>query len=124
LPQRNPPAGHHKRRHPPIGTTFSLTLDQPAIVSFGFARSARGRRVHGKCVRVTKHDRRKPRCTRTVSVATLRVSAPAGRDTLSFQGPVTRSRRLHPGHYRVTITASNSAGQRSAATTLSFTVLS
>ena len=67
---------------------------------------------------------RKLRCTRKVAAGSLRVSAPAGGDTLSFQGPITRKRRLAPGRYQVAIAAANAAGQRSATKTLSFTILS
>jgi hypothetical protein len=123
LPQLNAPASRHTHQRPPIGTTFGLTLDQPASVTFTFSRLIAGRRAHGKCVPGRGHVTRKLRCSRAVPAGTLGVSAPAGSDTLMFQGPITRNRRLAPGRYQVTIAASNAAGLRSATETLSFTIL-
>jgi hypothetical protein len=125
LPQLNPPAagGRHKRHRPPTGTTFGFTVDQSATVTFIFSRLVAGRREHGRCVRARGHVKRRLRCTRTVTAGTLRLTAPAGSDSVAFQGPITRKSRLSPGRYMVTIAASGAAGQRSATKTLSFTIL-
>jgi hypothetical protein len=126
LPQLNPrPAGDHRKlRGPPVGTVFALTLDRRATVRFDFTQLAPGRRAHGRCVRARGHVARRARCTRTIAAGRFSLSAPAGSDTVAFQGPVTRGRRLSPGRYRVAITAANPGGQRSAMKTLSFTILS
>jgi hypothetical protein len=126
VPQLNPLAAgdRHKRRQPPIGTTLALTVDQAATVTFGFTRLLPGHRAHGRCVSATGHVARRARCTKTIAAGTFSVLAPAGSDRVVFQGPLTRSRRLSPGHYRVAITAANGGGQRSATTILNFTILS
>jgi hypothetical protein len=126
LPQLNPPAasGRHKPHRPPIGTAFALRLDQPATVSFGFARLVPGRRARGRCVRATGHVTRRVRCTTAIAAGTFSVRAHAGSDTVAFQGRVTRARRLSPGRYRVTIRAANAGLQLSATKTLIFTILS
>ena len=100
LPRLNPPAasGRHKRHRPPIGTAFALTLDQPATVSFGFARLVPGRRAHGRCVRATGHVKRRVRCTRAIAAGTFSVQRACGQRQGRIPGadhpcspPVTRS---------------------------------
>jgi hypothetical protein len=41
---------------------------------------------------------------------------------VSFQGRVSRTKKLKPGRYRLVITASNSAGKKSRPQSLSFTI--
>ena len=62
-------------------------------------------------------------CTRSVPSGSLSFSAGAGPHTLAFQGRVTRTRKLKPGTYTLTITATNAAGQRAAKTLSPFTIL-
>jgi hypothetical protein len=125
LPQLNPRAtgAGHKSHGPPIGTTFALSLDKPATVTFGFTRLVPGRRTHGHCVRAKKHVAHWARCTLTIAAGTFSVRAPAGSDKVAFQGPITRARRLSPGSYRLKITAINATGQPSSVKTLTFTVI-
>ena len=108
---------------PPVGTTFRFSLNEQAAVRFGFAQLLPGRRVNGKCVAQTRANRNRPACTRSVPRGTLASSASAGAHKLFFQGRLTRTRRLKPGTYTLTITAINSAGQRASRTLRSFTIL-
>jgi hypothetical protein len=112
-----------KARRPPIGTTFSFTLNEQAQVSLVFKQKRRGREINGKCVAETKHNRHKRACERTVTPGSLAFNAQAGTDRVSFQGRISRSKKLTPGRYRLVISAVNTAGQRSKPDTLSFTIV-
>lgn len=110
------------KKKAPVGTTFSFTLDQPAIARFVFTQQVGGRSVKGRCVAQTKSSRRKRSCKRTVTRGTLSFAAHAGLNKLAFQGLLTRSKKLPPGRYTVLISATNPAGRRSAARSLRFTI--
>ncbi|MGH2891286.1 MAG: hypothetical protein ACRDNJ_16850, partial [Solirubrobacteraceae bacterium] len=117
---------HHvsaRRRRPPLGTVFSFTLDQQATVSLTFTQRQTGRRVKGRCVAQTHRDRHARACTRTLRRGTLTLRGHPGADRLSFQGRLSRARRLAPGRYAVQFTATNAAHQRSASKRLSFTIV-
>jgi hypothetical protein len=108
---------------PPVGTTFRFTVNQAARITFTFSQPLPGRKVHGKCVARTRANRARPACTRSAARGSLSFNAGAGAHSLSFQGRLSRTRRLKPGTYTVTITAVNSAGQRAAKTLKSFTIV-
>src|SRR5947209_372176 len=97
---------------PRVGTTFQFTLNEAATVRFAFAQLLPGRKVNGKCVAQTARNRRSKACTRSVPVGSLSFNAGAGPHKLFFQGRLTRTRKLNPGTYTLTITATNAAGQR------------
>jgi len=107
---------------PPVGTSFSVTLDQAAKVHLTITGTATGRRVSSKCVAKTQTNAHKPSCTRSVAEGTLTVSAGAGKTTIAFKGKVG-SKTLRPGHYKVAITATSGTGRTSTPRTLSFTVV-
>jgi hypothetical protein len=108
---------------PPIGTVFSFVLNEQASVSFAFTQQRSGRRVKGKCVTQTANNRRKPSCLRTVTQGTLAFVGKSGANRVSFQGSISRSRKLKPGRYTLIITATDAAGQRSSPRRLSFTIV-
>jgi len=112
-----------KAKRPPVGTTFSFTLNEAASVSFSFTQSVGGRKVKGKCVAQTKKNRHKQACKRTVTRGALSFAAHAGTNKAIFQGRISHVLKLKPGTYTLVITAQNSAGQRSAPAPLSFTVV-
>jgi hypothetical protein len=85
---------------PPVGTTFSFTLDQPATVALRF--SAKGRRARGGTLTLRGHQ---------------------GTNTVAFAGRVARRRTLRPGRWTVRITATNAAGQRTTARPLGFRIV-
>jgi hypothetical protein len=87
-------------------------------VRFRLQKASSGRKVKGKCVRQTRRNRHKPRCTRFVNVGS------------SFAGPgavganqlaIPRGRKLKPGRYRLTMTVTDAAGN-SATSTKSFRI--
>jgi hypothetical protein len=58
-----------------------------------------------------------------VPSGSLSFSAGAGLHKLLFGGRLTRTRKLKPGTYRLTIMATNAAGQRATKTLKSFTIV-
>jgi hypothetical protein len=111
-----PTVGHHKR-----GTVFSFRLDQRAQVTIAIERLVPGRRVGQSCRRPTQRLRHKPRCTRTILIATLSEQGHTGLNTVAFSGRV-RGRALKPGHYLAVFVATDRAGA-SKAQTLHFTIV-
>ncbi len=109
-----------RSKRPPLGTTFGFTLSKRARVRFSFAKQTRGRRAGRRCV---LHRRKGRRCTRLAKPRTLVLSGHAGRNRVRFQGRISKRRRLKPGSYKVTVTAADSSGQRSAARSLRFTIV-
>jgi len=110
------------RKKAPVGTTFSLSLNVPAAISFTFTQRVSGRKVRGKCVAQTKRKRRGPTCQRTVKAANLSFIGHSGTNRVAFQGRISRSNKLKPGHYTLLITAENSAGH-SSPHQLTFTIV-
>jgi hypothetical protein len=117
------PARNPKARRYPVGTTFSFTLYQAATVSLRFALQLPGRKVRGHCVAPSRVNKHSSACTRAVAVGELRFSGHAGRNSVAFQGRISRSRTLRPGPYTMAITATDSAGQRTMARPLRFTIV-
>jgi hypothetical protein len=112
------------RRRPPVGTTFSFTLNEQASVSLSFTRTATGRRVNKhRCVSQNAHNRQKPSCRLQLPAGTLTLTGHAGIDRIAFQGRITSKKQLAPGRYTVLVRATNAAGQVSASRSLSFTVV-
>ena len=71
------------------GTVFSFRLDQPATVKIAIQANLAGRRVGGRCVTATKALRHKPRCTRTVTIATLTRTAHTALNKVAFSGRIS-----------------------------------
>ncbi len=95
-------------------TTISFRLTEAAKVRVSFEQRLPGRRAAGRCVRPRKGTR--PNCTRYVGLRpTMTINGKPGANTLSFRGKLSRTRKLAPGRYRVTLVATDSAGKRSRA---------
>lgn len=107
---------------PARGSWLSYALSEPAAVTIVIARTASGRRVGRACRAATRANRTRPRCTRLVSVGTLRRDALQGLNRLAFTGRIGR-RALAPGGYRATATATDAAGNISGPSTATFTIL-
>ncbi len=112
-----------KHKLPPLGTTFSFTLNEQARVSFTFTQQVGGRKVNGRCVAQSKKNRRKHACKRTLTRGTLSFTGHAGTNKVSFQGRISHSKKLGLGSYTLVITATNAAGQHSSTKQLSFTIV-
>lgn len=111
------------RRQPPIGTTFSFSVNEDVRVSLVFTQVVGGRKVKGKCIAQTRQNRESRSCKRTVTRGTLSFGTAPGRNNLAFQGRVSRRSSLKPGRYLMTITAVNTAGERSSPISLAFTIV-
>jgi hypothetical protein len=107
----------------PVGTTFAFTLNEQATVRFAFTQEVGGRRVGKRCVVQTRRNRRRHKCTRALTAATLSFFGHAGANTVRFYGRVSGSKRLKPGRYTLVITATNAASQSSVPRKLSFTIV-
>jgi hypothetical protein len=110
------------RRRVKRGTRFRYTLSEAATVSIAIERATPGRRVGRRCVRQTRRNRARRRCTRYVRVGTLTAAKPAGAQSTAFDGRVRR-RALRPGRYRARITAKDAQGATSTPRTLTFRVV-
>jgi hypothetical protein len=113
---------HKVKRGPrlPVGTTFRFTLDRAAQVRFTFSQLVTGRRVGGRCVKVTKSNKSKSRCDRAQAAGTLNVTGKTGANSVAFSGKIS-GRTLKPGSYRVLVTALADS-KKSAAQTIRFTI--
>jgi hypothetical protein len=109
------------RRKPPIGTAYSFKLNVNASVAFVFARQLPGRKLDGRCVAPNRKNAKRRTCKRSVRAGKLSFAADSATDRVLFQGRISRTHRLAPGGYTLTITASNSAGSTSES--LSFTIV-
>ena len=107
----------------PVGTTFSFHINQQAHIRLTFGKQTNGRDVRSKCVAQTPNNEHESQCTRTVDAGTLRLSAHPGAHKLHFDGRVSRTRKLKPGRYALTIVATNSTGHHSNPRTLNFTIV-
>jgi hypothetical protein len=104
----------------PIGTTFKFTLSGAAKVRLDFTRPGAGRKVGGKCVAPTKRNRHKPKCTLLAGSSAF--AGHVGTNTVVFEGWLSHSKKLGPGHYTLVITAIT-PGVGTTTTKLNFTVV-
>jgi virginiamycin B lyase len=98
-----------KRRATPIGSSLRYTLSEPATVTIVIAQPRAGRRVGKSCRAPSKSNRHRARCTRYVTVGTLKRRALQGPNQIAFSGRVGR-KPLRAGGYQATATATDSAG--------------
>ncbi|MEA2422329.1 MAG: hypothetical protein QOF55_1428, partial [Thermoleophilaceae bacterium] len=105
------------------GTTFSYGLSEAARGVFTIERRDVGRRAGAKCVKATHKNRGKKKCTRYTLSGRFAVASSAGKNHHAFSGRIG-SKKLTPGSYRVTLVASDPAGNTSAAARTTVTVVS
>jgi Tol biopolymer transport system component len=106
----------------PVGTTIRVQLSAAGRVTLRFRRARPGRRVRGRCVRPTRLNRNRPRCTRYVRAGRFSFDGKQGNNSVRFQGRLTRRKRLPIGRYRMSarVTAN---GQTSPARTVRFRIV-
>jgi hypothetical protein len=107
----------------PLGTTFSVSLNERATISLSFTLHANGRSAKGKCGARIEKNRLKRLCGRAATRGTLTFIGHPGKNNISFSGHVPRSARLIPGHYTLLVTATNAAGQNSSQRRLAFMIM-
>ena len=110
------------RRKLPIGSIFSFSLNEPAAVTFGFSRLLRGHEVRRRCVAANPRHGKHRACQRAVAAGVLMFDGRAGSNEIVFDGRISQKKKLKPGRYTLTITASNSAG-RARPAKLGFTIV-
>ncbi len=111
----------NRRQRPPVGTTFSFDLNEPATVTLKFTQSAPGRKVSGKCIAQTNHNKHKPGCKLIRVAGELTLPTHLGVNRVLFQGRVSRAQKLKPGRYTLVITATANS-KTSRPSTLTFTI--
>jgi streptogramin lyase len=108
------------------GTTIRYTLSEKATVQLRFERKLDGRRVKkGKkriCAKPTRKNRKKRKCTRYQLAGTLTRSSKQGKNSVKFSGRIGK-KALKRGSYRLVVTATDAAGNKSKAKRLSFRVV-
>jgi hypothetical protein len=109
-------------RSAPGGATITYTLSEPARLTFLVEGAAAGRKKGRSCVRATHRLRHARPCVFLLRKGALTASGHRGVNRLAFSGRIGR-RSLSPGRYRLAVTATDSAGNRSAAKTVSFTIV-
>lgn len=95
------------------GTSLSYALSEVASVRFRVERALRGRRVGGRCVKLTRANRRAKACTRyTLMRGGFTHRGKAGRNRFRFSGRLA-GRKLRAGRYRLRAVATDAAGNKS-----------
>jgi len=100
-----------------VGTTIAFATDEAGTATLSFARARPGRRVGGRCVKPTRANRSKRRCTRFVSAGRFTLAAKLGLNRVRFQGRLNATKRLALGRYRVSVSAQDAAGNTSKTVT-------
>ncbi|MDQ6776883.1 MAG: hypothetical protein M3071_11870 [Actinomycetota bacterium] len=101
---------HIPSAKPPVGTTFSFTLNVAAKITFAFTEKLPGRKVtKSHCAAPTKSNRHKPSCQRTITAGTLSFTGHTGVNKVTFQGRISRTKKLARGTYTLIITAGASS---------------
>jgi PKD domain len=119
----SPTAVAARRKRAPRGTTIRFRLSEAAKVTIGVQRKLSGRKSGHRCVKPTRHNRKRKRCSRYVrATATLQRTGKAGSNSVRFTGRVGGS-RLRPGVYRFVLTGTDALGHRSKAKQLAFRVV-
>jgi hypothetical protein len=95
------------------GGKVSYRLSEQAKVSFLLSKKTPGRRVGRKCVAQTKKNRNRRRCPRFKKVRGFGGPGNPGANSLALP----KRRKLRPGVYRLKMTATDAAGNKSTKTT-------
>jgi hypothetical protein len=115
-----------RRKAAPRGTTVRYSLSEAATVRLTVERALTGRRVKRKgrrlCVTPKRSLRHKRRCTRYKRAGTLKRRGRAGSNRVAFSGRIG-SKALKPGRYRLSVVATDAAGNRSARRRVAFQVV-
>jgi hypothetical protein len=112
---------HAGKHAPAVGTTFSVTLGEAASLMFTFSQRTTGRKAGGRCVKATKRNAHKRKCTIVSGHGSITASGEAGLNKVSFKD-VVGGKKLKPGTYTVTVIAAAS-GDGSIGRSLTFTIV-
>jgi hypothetical protein len=91
-----------KKRKAPIGTTVTYSLSAAGTVEFSAERRLPGRKVGKRCVKQTRANRTKKKCSRFKRVkGGFTHSGQGGQNRFKFSGRIA-GKGLKPGRYRLT----------------------
>jgi hypothetical protein len=108
----------------PTATTISFGLSAAASVKLGFETRKPGVLAAGRCTAPSKTHRKGKRCVRYVAIAgAVTLPAAAGADKIAFDGVLDGGRRLAPGTYRLSLSATAGTALAQAAQHPTFTLL-
>jgi hypothetical protein len=111
-----------RRRKVKRGTTIRYTLSEAATVRLRIDRRLKGRKVGKRCRKPTRRNRTRRRCTRFKRAGTLTRTGKVGKNRVKFSGRIG-SKALKRGKYRLTITATDPAGNKSKPKRLKFRIV-
>lgn len=106
----------------PAGTTFRYVLSEDARVVFTIEQALPGRRSGKSCVKPTRKNRGKRKCTRYVGFGRFAAASKAQSNSKRYSGRIGR-KAMKPGTYRATLVAADSAANTSAPKTLTLKVV-
>jgi hypothetical protein len=90
-----------KKKKAPVGTTVTYSLSAAATVTFSLERRLPGRKVGKRCVKQTRANRTKKRCSRFKPLkGSFTHSGQTGQNRFKFSGR-TAGKGLTPGSYRL-----------------------
>lgn len=115
------PARARQRGRRPIALTVRFSLSEAASARIAVERITTGRRRGSRCVAANLAPRGGRRCDRVAVVATLTQRSAGGVTTRRISSRV-RGRLLPRGRYRVTLVATDAAGNRSPPRTAAFRI--
>lgn len=95
----------------------NFTLSEAGTLKIELARAARGQRHGKRCLKPSARRKRAKRCTRYLRIRALGRTGTAGLNRIDLN-----TRELRAGRYRVVFSATDAAGNRSAAVTRTFTI--
>ncbi|MBA3261120.1 MAG: M36 family metallopeptidase [Thermoleophilaceae bacterium] len=120
---RTPQAAAKRRRRTPVGSEFRFRLSERAKVVITIERALPGQKVGRSCRPPSRRLRGRVRCTRYKKQGSItRSKRPAGRNAIDFSGRIG-IRPLPRGRHRVTVSATDAAGNRSKRRRISFTIV-
>lgn len=102
-------------------TKIRYSAIEPLRLGFTVERADKGRRSKGRCRKASKRTKRGRRCTRYTRVGGFAHKGVAGANTATLPGRL-RGRKLKRGSYRLVVTATDSARNRSDATKIALKV--
>ena len=104
------------------GATVAYTLSEPARVTLVVQATLAGRKKGASCVKATVRLRHARGCVLVLRKGMLARRSHSGGNRIFFSGRMGR-RSLPPGRYQLAVTATETAGNRSATKTARFTIV-
>jgi hypothetical protein len=95
------------------GAKVSYKLSEAATVRFKLEKKSKGRKVGKKCVKQTQANKTKKPCPRFKQIKSFSGPGAAGNNKATIPG----GKNLKPGSYRLTMTATDAAGNQTTKTT-------